>query len=103
MRRLVVILLLGILLGQHPLGESPLCLHAQLLQQEGNPEHRQPPTGWLCTPKGMVKQGKRTTEKPCACHPIATQESSCEDRIEDRSCLHYCFKTSCGCEAKACR
>lgn len=82
-----------------------LCVHAAQLaaQEPGNPEHKNPGPGTYCTPKGWFKNGKQTPDAPCACHAVATKESSCEERTEDVACKVYCFKSSCACPSKECK
>lgn len=84
---------------------SPLCVRAQVLQQqEGNPGHRPPPKGWRCTPNGYIKGSERTKDSPCSCHAIASKESGCEEvKDEDRACRVFCFKSSCWCPPVDCR
>jgi hypothetical protein len=83
---------------------SPYCLMAQhLQQQEGNPGHQPPPEDWLCTPAGYIKNGKKTADKPCACHPVGDAKSSCEERTEDAACNVFCYKRSCACPTVDCK
>lgn len=91
------------------LGPAPqFCIGAQLATVHATAaklQHEEPPEDWLCSRAGWIKHGQRTSEHPCACHAIATEGSSCEQRIEDYQCQTYCKSngTHCTCPAVDCR
>ena len=44
------------------------------------------PEDWVCARAGWIKGGRRTEDGPCKCHAVASKESSCEERVEDKAC-----------------
>lgn len=55
------------------------------------------PPGQFCSPRGIVRQGRQTTEEPCHCKRMAEAETSCETVHEDKVCGQYCHPKSCAC------
>ena len=60
-------------------------------------ERPEPPAGWACTPRGMVKDGQQTNDHPCSCKRM-DHSDDCEGvPLEDPVCEVYCHKEHCQC------
>lgn len=65
------------------------------LQRAEPPEF---PAGWFCTPRGIVKAGKQTSEQPCHCRNMGDRATSCETRTtNDPNCSQWCHEKNCAC------
>ncbi len=67
-----------------------LAFAAATAQEQGNPDHREPPPGWFCSPAG-------TGDHKCSCQRMGDPHDSCESVTESPACKVYCFKDHCRC------
>lgn len=92
-----------------PKGMSPTCLmpRPQLMAQQGNPGHHEPPPGWHCA-HGAGDDKK----EPCTCHrecidvngedENGTQLPTHTEVKEDAKCSSFCYKDHCQCGVHNC-
>jgi hypothetical protein len=69
-----------------------LALLGAMMQEP--PEY---PSGWACSPKGIIKSGRQTAEHPCHCRRMADPATSCEVVTEQATCNQWCHKNKCSC------
>jgi hypothetical protein len=56
-----------------------------------------PPAGWFCTPRGYVKNGRQTGDRPCHCKRMDA-DPICEGTpTESSDCNVYCHHGACQC------
>lgn len=63
---------------------------ATVAVQQGNPDHREPPPGWFCSPTGAG-------DHKCSCKRMGDPSTSCEQVTEESTCKVWCFKSHCRC------
>ena len=79
-------------IADHFAGTDKLVVAGLLLQ---HPEEY--PQGWFCTPKGTVKHGQQTPDRPCHCVRM-DYDTHCEGvPTESSLCLQWCHKQHCAC------
>lgn len=67
-----------------------LALAILAVQQQGNPDHREPAPGWFCSPNGAG-------DHQCSCKRMGDPTTSCEQVTEEAVCKVYCYKDHCRC------
>lgn len=90
------------------MGAHCLMPRPQVMAQEGNPGHREPPPGWTCS-----QEQNTPADHKCSCHREckdaqntdengqATEGQHTEVR-EDAKCRSFCYKDHCMCPVHNC-
>ena len=92
MKRLLLLLFVVGVLGPTP----QFCDGALHAQEQGNPEHKEPPPGTYCT-----YAPTRPEARACQCHRTCGEnEDGTVYTVEDPQCRHYCFKDFCRCPSE---